>query len=479
MTTLAGTLERIVFRNQESHFTVARLLPDASGRLFRDELVTVVGPLPGVNVGELLEVSGEWELHPQHGRHLRVVSFVSHAPVTPAGLRRYLGSGVIKGIGPKTAERIVEAFGDATLAVLDLEPDRLTEVKGISAAKRNLIVKGWAEQHDVRELMLFLQGYSVSPSLATKIYRQYGKDSISTVRENPYILERDIAGVGFKTADALAVQLGLPRDALPRYMTGIKHVLSQAASGDGHCFLARDDLLARAAALLDAPPGALEPAVAALAAEKAVFVEEQRVYLAPFFYAESGTARRLRLLLGAPSTLPPIAEADWQLTFVALENDLGLALAERQKDAVRAAYSNKVCVLTGGPGVGKTTAIRALLDTLDRQQVEYALAAPTGRAAKRMSEATGRPARTLHRLLEFQPSANTFGHDERRPLPQRFVIVDEVSMLDILLAYHLVRAVAPEAHLLLVGDADQLSSVGPGSVFADILASETVPVVRL
>src|SRR5512146_2389142 len=195
MPTLAGTLERIVFRNQETHFTVARLHPNDSGRLFRDELVTVVGALPGVNVGELVEVTGEWELHPQHGRHLRVASFVSHAPVTPAGLRRYLGSGVIKGIGPKTAERIVERFGEQTLAVLDLEPERLTEVKGISAAKRDLIVRGWAEQREVRELMVFLQGYSVSPSLATKIYRQYGKDSVATVRENPYALERDISGV--------------------------------------------------------------------------------------------------------------------------------------------------------------------------------------------------------------------------------------------------------------------------------------------
>ena len=479
MAQLAGTLERIVFRNQETQYTVARLLPDSAGRLFRDELVTIVGALPGVNVGELIEVSGAWELHPQHGRHLRVTSFVSHAPVTPAGLRRYLGSGVIKGIGPKTAERIVEHFGEQTLAVLELEPQRLTEVKGISAAKRDAIVRGWAEQREVRELMLFLQGYSVSPSLAGKIYRQYGKESINTVRENPYALERDITGVGFKTADALALQLGIPRDALPRYMTGLKHVLSEAASADGHCFLPRDELLTRAAALLEAPLAALEPALAELARDKEVFVEEQRVYLAPFFYAENGTARRLRLLLKAPSPLPAIPDSDWQATFRALENDLGLILADRQKTAVREAYTHKVCVLTGGPGVGKTTTVRALLDTLDRQGVDYALAAPTGRAAKRLTEATGRPAKTLHRLLEFLPSSNEFGRNEHHPLPQRFVIVDEVSMLDILLAYRLVRAVHPEAHLLLVGDADQLPSVGPGSVFADILASAAVPVVRL
>ena len=479
MPTLSGTLERIVFRNQETHYTVARLRLNDSGRLFRDDLVTLVGTLPNVSVGELIEATGEWELHPTHGRHLRVTTFATHTPVTPAGLKRYLGSGVIKGIGPKTAERIVERFGEQTLAVIELEPERLTEVTGVSRQKLKLIVDGWAAQHDIRDLMLFLQDHGVSPALGTKIYRQYGKESLGVIKENPYTLERDIHGVGFKTADALAVQLGLPRDALPRYMTGLKHVLSEIANADGHCYLPRDDLFTRAAALLEAPVEALEPALDELRREKEVFVEEDRVYLAPFFYAESGTARRLRLLLKSPSTLPKVSERDWQRTFAALEQDVGLHLAERQREAVRTAYGAKVCVLTGGPGVGKTTTIRALLDLLDRQGVDYALAAPTGRAAKRMSEATGRPAKTLHRLLEFQPSANDFGYNEHRPLPRRFVVVDEASKLDILLAYRLVRAVHPEAHLLFVGDADQLPSVGPGSVFADVIASETVPVVRL
>ena len=479
MPTLAGIVERIVFRNAETHFTVARLHPDDTGRLFRDDLITIVGALPGINVGELLEVTGEWELHPQHGRDLRVTSFVSHAPVSATGIKRYLGSGVIKGIGPKTAGRIVERFGEQTLAIIELEPERLTEVSGISAAKRDAIVTGWAEQHEIRDLMIFLQGHGVSPGLGAKIYRQYGKESVATIRENPYILERDVQGVGFKTADALAVRLGLPRDALPRYMTGIKHVLSEAANADGHCYLERDDLFTRAAALLDAPLEALPPALDQLRAEKDVFVEEDKVYLAPFFYAENGAARRMRLLLKAPSRLLPVAEREWDDTFAALEATYGLHLAERQREAVRTAYRAKVCVLTGGPGVGKTTAIRALLDALDKRGIDYALAAPTGRAAKRMSEATGRPASTLHRLLEFLPSANDFAFNEHRPLPQRFVIVDEVSMLDILLAYRLVRAIHPEAHLLLVGDANQLPSVGPGSVFADILKSEAVPTVRL
>ncbi|MGH2514125.1 MAG: helix-hairpin-helix domain-containing protein, partial [Ktedonobacterales bacterium] len=350
MATIAGILERIVFRNQETHFTVARLRPDGTGRLFRDDLMTVVGTLAGVNVGEVIEVTGEWELHPQHGRHLRVATFTSHAPVTPAGLKRYLGSGVIKGVGPKTAERIVEHFGEQTLAVLELEPERLTEVSGISTAKRDRIVAGWEEQHDIRDVMLFLQEHSVSPSLGTKIYRQYGKQSITVIRENPYVLERDISGVGFKTADALAVKLGLPRDALPRYMTGLKHALSEAASADGHCYLPRDELFLRAAALLDAQPDALPPALDALLAEKEAFAVEDNIYLAPFFYAENGTARRLRLVLNAPSTLPPVARREWRETFAALERERSIALAERQKEAVQRAYTSKVCVLTGGPG---------------------------------------------------------------------------------------------------------------------------------
>ncbi|MGO8951410.1 MAG: ATP-dependent RecD-like DNA helicase [Ktedonobacterales bacterium] len=479
MPTLAGTLERIVFRNQETHFTVARLAPDTRGRLFRDELVTLVGVLVGVNVGELMEVTGEWQAHPVHGRHLRVTSFVTHTPVTAAGLRRYLGSGVIKGIGPKTALRIVEHFGEQTLVVIELEPERLEEVKGISAGKRAQIVNGWAEQREIRDLMLFLQEYGVSPSLGTKIYRQYGKQSINVIRENPYLLERDIRGVGFKTADALAVQLGLPRDGVPRFMTGIKHVLSDMASTEGHCYLGKQDLFNRAARLLEVPPEQLEAALEQLISDREVFAEAEHMYLAPFYYAENGTARRLRLILKTPSPLPPVRTREWATTFAALEREHGIHLAERQKEAVKLAYVSKVSVLTGGPGVGKTTTIRALLDTLDAQQISYALAAPTGRAAKRMTEATGRPARTLHRLLEFQPGNNDFAYNEHRPLPQQFVIVDEASMLDILLAYRLVKALSAPAHLLLVGDADQLPSVGPGSVFRDIIASESIPVVRL
>ncbi|HEX6817366.1 MAG TPA: AAA family ATPase [Ktedonobacterales bacterium] len=583
MPTLAGTIERIVFRSAETQYTVARLRPNDSGRLFRSDLVTLVGALPGVNVGEIVEVTGDWGMHPQHGRHLRVTTFTPHTPVTAVGLKKYLGSGVIKGVGPKTAERIVDYFGEQTLAVLELEPERLTEVKGVGRDLRKRIIKGWAEQQDIRDVMLFLQSHGVSPTLASKIYRQYGKQSIPVIRENPYTLEKDVYGVGFKTADTLAEKLGTPRDSVGRLAAGIKYVLSEAASADGHCYLAREELLTRAAALLEVTPELLEPALSELRKEKEVFVEEigsavggmplsgeispraqtgetglaptapnaarpesarvtgrppgaptapfvarsesaqadvvaaghlganafagpaagetslaptlglastvaeaaassashAAVYLAPFFYAEAGTARRLRLLLGAPSPLPSVSGTEWRATFHAIEAEQGIHLAAQQKSAVRLAYNSKISVLTGGPGVGKTTALRSLLEVLDARGVDYALAAPTGRAAKRMTEATGRPASTLHRLLEYVPANNEWGRDEERPLPQSFVIVDEVSMLDILLAYRLVRAVSPQAHLLFVGDADQLPSVGPGSVLRDILESERVPSTQL
>ena len=321
--------------------------------------------------------------------------------------------------------------------------------------------------------MIFLQGHGVSPGLGAKIYRQYGKESVTTIRENPYLLERDVQGVGFRTADALAVRLGLPRDGLPRYMTGMKHVLSEAANADGHCYLEREDLLTRAAALFEAPLDALAPALDPTRRERGILRGGHHIYLAPFFYAESGVARRMRMLRRRASASRGRNRVGRNLRRA--RGEYGLHLAERQRDAVRTAYRAKVCVLTGGPGVGKTTAIRALLDALDKRGVDYALAAPTGRAAKRMSEATGRPASTLHRLLNSCRAPTISPTTSSRPLPQRFIIVDEVSMLDVLLAYRLVRAVHPEAHLLLVGDADQLPSVGPGSVFADCSRARPCP----
>jgi exodeoxyribonuclease V alpha subunit len=478
MDTLEGTIERIVFRNEQTNYTVARLRPDDAGRLFRDELTTLVGTMVGINTGAHVQACGEWESHPRHGRHFRVVSFTPQLPVTAKGIARYLGSGVIKGIGPKTAERIVDHFGEQTLAIIELEPERLTEVAGISTAKRDLILRGWADQQHIRKIMMFLQEYDVATSLAIRIYQQYGEEAIAVIRGNPYQLEQDIYGVGFKTADAIAVRLGLPHDSIHRLRTGLKYVLA-AASEEGHCFLRKEELFSRGQQMLAVAPDFLPGALDALKAAKEVIVDGERVYLAPFFYSEMGTARRLRLLLTTPSAIPPARLSQWRALFASMERNEGMRLAESQQLAVQTAYQNKVCILTGGPGTGKTTSLRALICLLEAQRVDYCLAAPTGRAARRLSAAVGRPAQTLHRLLEFLPGSREFLRNEDHPLPYQFVVVDEASMLDLLLTYNLLKALRPEAHVLLVGDADQLPSVGPGAVLRDLLAGGHIPAIPL
>ncbi len=558
---LTGTVERIVYQNDENHYTVARLklAESAAATRYRaaPDLTTVVGAMPGINVGETLLLNGEWQVNPQHGRQFKVQTFEPRLPSTVDGIRRYLGSGLIKGIGPKTAERIVDYFGADTLEVVEQEPARLAEVSGISAKKVADIVRAWTEQKEVKNLMLFLQSHEVESGLAARIYKQYGAGAINVIRDDPYRLAKDIRGVGFKTADALARKLGLPEQSPQRHAAGLKYVLSQA-SDDGHVYLPRPELLTRAAEALNAAPDDLELALAALAKDRDVIIEpaaltplpplpcagegeqpspstipslkgrgdartlppgtrrdgrdmtggsplprtgeragpsaaaegpvshgagvragDERAYLAPFFFSERGAAKRLKLLAETPSTLLFARNIDWVRAFAGLEGSGKIELAEGQKRAVQTALSNKVSVLTGGPGVGKTTTLRAVLHLLEHYGIRYCLAAPTGRAAKRMSEATGRHASTMHRLLEFSPANNGFAYNEENPLPYSFVIADESSMIDILLFYALLRAVPLTAHLLLVGDADQLPSVGPGNVLRDVISSQALPVTRL
>ena len=519
MPKLEGSVESIVFRNEENHYTVARFRTNDSGRLFRDDLTTIVGTLPGVQVGELLSVEGEWEKDPKYGRQLHVTTFVQRLPASPEGITRYLGSGLIKGIGPKKAERIVAHFGEQTLAIIEQQPERLSEVKGISAKDREQIVSSWAEQNEVKELHLFLQSHDVSMNLATRIYKQYGQESIKVIRENPYKLAQDVNGIGFRTADEIAVKLGLPRDSIPRLATGLKYVLAQAANDDGHCFLPENELLRRSSEILETTIELLAEAMEQLKSERDVFVEaplpvlpaastpsqhsqpssedeppldwseieepeaQQRIYFGPFWHAENGSARILRTLLRSESKLPPVSQQYWQYVFDYLAQNRNMTLTEKQREAVQMAYSKKVSILTGGPGTGKSTSLRALLMVLRKRNIDVALAAPTGRAAKRLTEATGGAvgfqAKTLHRLLEYAPHDNSFQRNEANPLPFQFVIVDEMSMVDILLFYHLLKALPPDAHLLLVGDADQLPPVGPGNVLRDLLRSETVPTARL
>ncbi|QBD78266.1 ATP-dependent RecD-like DNA helicase [Ktedonosporobacter rubrisoli] len=505
MPALEGSVENIVFRNEDNHYTVARFRPKDSGRLFRDDLTTLVGIMPGIRTGELLTVEGEWENDPRYGKQLRVTSFTQRLPASTEGIIRYLSSGLIKGIGPKKASLIVEHFGEQTLAIIEQQPERLREVKGIGAKDCNQIIKAWAEQSEIKELHLFLQSHDVSINVATRIYKQYGKESIKVIRANPYQLAQEVHGIGFRTADEIAVKLGLPPDSLPRLASGLKYVLTQAANEEGHCFLREADLMQRASEALKASPEILPHALDILRSEQDIFVEppeaaatatlddewaaeedsaeptnlQARIYYGPFWYAESGSARLLRSLLNSPSSLPPAPQKLWDTVFVLLKQKRNMHLTEKQRAAVQMAYNNKVCILTGGPGTGKSTSIRALLMLLRNRKVDVALAAPTGRAAKRLAEATGVQAQTLHRLLEYAPHDNSYQRNEDRPLSHQFVIVDEFSMVDILLFYHLLKALPREAHLLLVGDADQLPSVGPGNVLHDLLAGEAIPTVRL
>ena len=513
MPRLEGSVESIVFRNEDNHYTVARFRPNDSGRLFRDDLTTIVGVLPGVHVGELLSVEGEWEKDPKYGRQLHITNFTQRLPASKEGIARYLGSGLIKGVGPKKAQRIVEYFGEQTLAIIEQQPERLSEVKGISAKDREQIEKSWAEQSEIKELHLFLQSHDVSMNLATRIYKQFGQEFIKVVRENPYKLAQDVYGIGFRTADDIAVKLGLPRDSIPRLSTGLKYVLAQAANDDGHCYLLENELVQRASELLLAPSELISIAMKQLREERDVFVEpplpvqvrvdpraeddpesvdnlreaedstpQQRIYFGPFWHAENGSARILRRLLHSQSQLPSVSQQYWDTVFNYLAQNRNMILTEKQRNAVQMAYVSKVSILTGGPGTGKSTSIRALLMVLRKRKIEVALAAPTGRAAKRLTEATGAvglQAKTLHRLLEYAPHDNTYQRNEENPLPYQFVIVDEVSMVDILLFYHLLKALPPDAHLLLVGDADQLPSVGPGNVLRDLLRSEAIPSVVL
>jgi exodeoxyribonuclease V alpha subunit len=516
MSTLEGSVESIVFRNEDNHYTVARFRLNDSGRLFRDDLMTIVGTLPDIHVGELLTVDGEWENDARYGRQLHVKSFTERLPASTEGIARYLGSGLIKGIGPKKAQLIVDHFGEQTLAIIEQQPERLSEVKGISVKDRNQIIKVWAEHSEIKELHLFLQSHEVSINVATRVYKEYGKESIRVIRENPYQLAQEVSGIGFRTADEIAVKLGLPYDSVPRLTSGLKYVLAQAANDDGHCFLLEKNLVQLASTILKVPHEVLLPAMEQLSSDNDVFVEpalpaqvpvaatqvlededvpavdwseieaeepQARIYFAPFWYAENGSARLLRLLAQAPSCLPPVSQQLWDRVFDLLKQKRNMHLTERQREAVQMAYGQKVSILTGGPGTGKSTSIRALLMVLRNRRINFALAAPTGRAAKRLSEAAGvqgeAQAKTLHRLLEYAPHDNSYQRNEDNPLPHQFVIVDEFSMVDILLFYHLLKALPREAHLLLVGDADQLPSVGPGNVLRDLLRSEVIPTVRL
>src|SRR5579884_2082719 len=476
MTTVSGSVDRIVFRNPETGYCVARFrLSDPS---VRDTTTTVVGAMPDVRVGEVLRLTGEWQLHPVHGRNFRVERFEAELPDTAEGIERYLGSGVVAGVGPVTAARIVEHFGDESLRILDEESERLLDVAGISRKRLEVIQASWQEQKEVRDLALFLQDHGMSVGLAARIYGEYGREAVDVIKRDPYQLAHDVHCIGFRTADAVAAHLGIPKDSPSRYVAGLRYVLSEAAE-DGHLYLSRPATLARGAKLLRARVEALEPALLDLIRRGDAVIDRDDVYLTPFYKSEAGAARLVAALQETPSVLTLDRRSDPSDALRRAAEVQGLALAPGQLEAAHRALTCKISVLTGGPGTGKTSTLRTLIVALELMDVTYALCAPTGRAAKRVAETTERPASTIHRLLEYQPGIGIFGRDHINPLEADVVIVDEVSMLDAVLFYHLLKAVPPESHLLLVGDADQLPAVGPGSVLRELIASDRVPTTRL
>jgi exodeoxyribonuclease V alpha subunit len=499
---ISGSVERITYYNEQNGYTVLRLKPDSRGMLpfryasGREALITVVGNLPEVNPGEWLKLRGRWTTHAQHGRQFQAEYCEQSLPATTEGIKRYLGSGMIRGVGKVMAERIVNTFGENTLDVIEEEPERLRSVLGIGQKRIGQIIKAWEEQRAIKDVMIFLQSHGVSTNLATKIYKTYGDDSLQVVQQTPYRLVQDVYGIGFKTADKIAQALGLGADDPGRIEAGVAYTLNRLAE-EGHVYVPQEELEPEAAEILGLATAQITAVINSL--EQSDFIkretlqytipdpqatpvreaeptytvrEEQAVYLTPFYYSEVGLTRRLQELIAHPTsrlTTCRRAMNRWQLP---------THLAPQQKAAIHTAVAHKVTILTGGPGTGKTTTLRSLLDLLDQYGHNYALASPTGRAAKRLTEATGRDAKTVHRLLAFNPGEG-FGQNEHNPIDADLIVIDEASMLDLILAYNLLKAIGPDSHLLLVGDIDQLPSVGAGDVLRDLIDSEKTAVARL
>jgi exodeoxyribonuclease V alpha subunit len=487
LASLDAVLERITYANQETGYTVARV---ATGR--SSDLLTVVGPLLGAQPGESLRLRGRWASHPQYGRQFQVEAYDTVLPATIQGIRRYLGSGLIKGIGPKMAERIVDHFGQATLEVIEQQPARLIEVPGLGPKRTAMITAAWAEQQAIKDVMVFLQGVGVSTSLAVRIYKTYRDEAIQVVRREPYRLAAEVWGIGFKTADQIAQRLGIPHDSPQRVKAGLQFALSQAAE-DGHCYLPEAELVAKATGLLGVDAALAGRCLEELVAEEGVTAEPlpatvspnaaagtaRAIWLVPFHRAEAALAAGLARLLDAPADrLTSFQAVDWTAALDWLYQTMGVTLAPEQAAAVRLALTQRVAVLTGGPGCGKSYTVRAIVTLARAKQAKIVLAAPTGRAAKRLSELAGLEAATLHRLLQLRPGGDA-AFDRDHPLDADLVVVDEASMLDVLLANKLVKAIPVGAHLLVVGDVDQLPSVGAGEVLRDLLAAERLPRVRL
>ena len=471
---LAGLVERVTFHNADNGFCVLRVKVRG-----HRELVTVLGAAPSIAAGEYIQASGSWENNREHGRQFRAAFLHATAPASAEGMEKYLGSGLIKGIGPAFAQRLVSAFSEQVFEVIEHMPQRLLEVEGIGPKRAARITASWAGQKIIREIMAFLQGHGIGTSRAVRIFKTYGADAIPLVSENPYRLPRDISGIGFKSADQIAERLGIARTAMIRARAGLAYTLAEAM-GQGHCALPEAELLGQAEKLLEIPSAILGEALQAELATGTVVadtIEARRcIFLAYLWRAEQFIARRFEALL---QERPPWPVIDAERALGWVEQKFGLMLAASQRAAVTLALAGKLVVVTGGPGVGKTTLVNSILKILGAKRVAVALCAPTGRAAKRLAESTGLAAKTIHRLLEADPRQSGFKRCESNPLQCDLLVVDEVSMVDVPLMAALIRALPPQAGLLLVGDADQLPSVGPGQVLADIINSAAVPTARL
>jgi len=474
MEVLAGLVDRVTFHNSENGFCVLRV--KARGQ--RD-LITVIGHAAMISAGEFVQASGAWVNDRTHGVQFRASFLKATAPTTVEGIEKYLGSGMIRGIGPVYAKKLVRAFGESVFDIIEQEPGRLREVTGIGPKRAGRITAGSADQKVIREIMLFLHSNGVGTSRAVRIYKTYGVDAVRLISENPYRLARDIRGIGFRTADQIATKLGIEKTAMIRVRAGVSFALAEAMD-DGHCGLPEGELVPLTQKLLEVPEDLITTALALEIQEGTVIADDldgcRCVFLAGLYRAEREVAERLRTLAVGDPPWPRI-NADKAIPWV--EGGTKMALAESQKEAIRVALGAKVLVITGGPGVGKTTLVNSLLKILLAKTVGIELCAPTGRAAKRLSESTGRDARTIHRLLETDPRTGSFRRNEENALDCDLLVVDETSMVDVPLMRALLRALPDRAALLLVGDVDQLPSVGPGQVLADVIASGAMPVVRL
>ncbi|MFP4085875.1 MAG: ATP-dependent RecD-like DNA helicase [Desulfobacteraceae bacterium] len=478
---LQGQIERVTYTNEETGYTIARLKVYG-----QRDLVTIVGNLMAPTAGEIIKMRGEWVNHPRYGEQFKIIHYKTSVPASVFGIEKYLGSGLIKGIGPVMAKRITKRFGEKTLDIIENDIQRLIEVEGIGEKRIRMIERAWQAQKEIREVMLFLQGHGVSSGYATKIFKQYGDRSIGVVKENPYRLATDIFGIGFVTADRIAEKLGFDKYSELRAEAGILYVLHQL-SDEGHVYYPYEPLIAKCMEILEVDQGTVTQALTLLAREDRIIMErlqdlkgldEQHtaVYLTKFHLSETRVANRLSTLLHSPKSIREI-NAVKALNWV--QRQLSIRLVQRQIEAVRCAIENKVMVITGGPGTGKTTILNAILKIFSKLGINILLAAPTGRAAKRMGETTGHQARTLHRMLEFSLQKGGFQKNEDHPLRCDVLIVDEASMVDIILMHHLMKAVPQQATLILVGDVNQLPSVGAGNVLKDIIGSGAVPVVEL